>query len=220
MKDMTEEQLAALASQLSCPTGEHGLEVADMMHAGNIGMTTAAIEALNIRNGAAVLELGHGSAAHLGLILDKGADVTYTGLEISETMHVEAKQQNAEFVSQKRAHFALYNGNDIPFPDDSFDAILTVNTVYFWENHLHLLRELFRVLKPGGTFALTFAQKDFMQHLPFTKYGFQLFSNDDISALVHQTDFQLIEISVHEEVVTTRTGESVTRQFSVAKMRK
>ncbi len=76
------------------------------------------------------------------------------------------------------------------------------------------------MLKPGGAFALTFAQKHFMEQLPFTKYGFRLFSNEDMTALIGQSDFQQTTITEHEEVVMAKIGESVTRQFSVAKMEK
>ena len=36
------------------------------------------------------------------------------------------------------------------FPDASFDAVLCVNVVYFWENPAAHLREILRVLRPGG----------------------------------------------------------------------
>jgi ubiquinone/menaquinone biosynthesis C-methylase UbiE len=218
--EMTEEQLKELAAQLSCPAGEEGLKLAEMMHGNNIGMTTAAIETLGIGNGDRILELGHGNAAHVAKILEAGANVNYTGLEISEDMHREGQRQNAEAISGGRAEFALYDGSHIPFAGHSFDGILTVNTIYFWEDHLQLLQEIFRVLKPGGIVALAYAQKEFMRHLPFTKYGFTLFGDDEIAKLVGRTGFTLEGISAHEEQVTTKAGDLVTRQFSVAKITK
>jgi SAM-dependent methyltransferase len=60
----------------------------------------------------------------------------------------------------------LYEGKKLPFEDETFDKIFTVNTVYFWENPVEFLNEIYRVLKDDGTFVLTFGQRDFMEKLP------------------------------------------------------
>src|SRR5690606_41725940 len=73
-----------LEKQLSCPTGESGLEVAKMMHESNLGMTVNTIDLLEVGDGDFVLELGHGNCAHLELLLKRADDVRYYGLELSE----------------------------------------------------------------------------------------------------------------------------------------
>lgn len=217
---MTEEQLREMANQLSCPQGERGLQTGEIMNEVNVGMTSAAIDALEIADGNEVLELGHGNCAHLGKILQKAENIHYTGLEISETMHAEAKSKNEAHIAAGQAAYHLYEGESIPFEDDTFDRIMTVNTIYFWKDPAALLREIHRVLKPGGIFALTFAQRDFMQHLPFTKYRFRLYNDADIIELMGETDFQLVDMIGKTEQVRSNAGETVSRDFSVAKMRK
>lgn len=211
---MEKEQLAELASQLSHPSGEKGSEIAQMMNETNIGMTKNAISNLDLSPGDSVLELGHGNAGHLEFLFSCCADVKYTGLEISSLMHREARDLNEPFLQSRKARFELYNGEKIPFDDHTFNKLLTVNTLYFWKNPLELLRELSRVLKPGGIFSLTFAHRDFMEKLPFTSYGFNLYNPDEVLKIIGESGFSLLKHDIQKEVVLTKTGESVEREFS------
>ena len=43
---------------------------------------------------------------------------------------------------------------ELPFDDASFDKITTVESFYFWPDPQENLKEVRRVLKPGGTFLL------------------------------------------------------------------
>jgi SAM-dependent methyltransferase len=45
-------------------------------------------------------------------------------------------------------------GSGLPFPDGTFDMVTRVETCYYWPDLPANVREILRVLKPGGTFAL------------------------------------------------------------------
>lgn len=77
--DTDQSQLDELERQLSHPFGEKAVEVADMMHATNIGMTQATLDQLQLESGHRILELGHGNCAHLPLVLGKAPGLHYTG---------------------------------------------------------------------------------------------------------------------------------------------
>ena len=142
----TEEQLKELAQQLSKPNGDDGISIANMMHDSNIGMTQKTIAALNIANGDLILELGHGNCKHLPEILNKAENTSYYGLEISELMQKQAAENNSAATQGNKASFHLYDGNKIPFSDNTFNNILTVNTIYFWEDAEAFIQEIYRVL--------------------------------------------------------------------------
>jgi|SRR5690606_26317408 len=212
----SEKDLKSLAEQLSNPSGEDGIKVAQMMNEGNIEMTKAAIKALQLKFGQTVLELGPGNADHLKIILDQAEYLNYFGVDISETMKAEAERINAKYIELRTAFFTLYDGTHLPFKDKTFDAALTVNTIYFWEKPLELLQEIYRVIKPGGRCAIAFGQKDFMEKLPFVQYGFQLYGDEEIKALVGHTGFSIEEIQHLKDETITKTGEKVERKFAVA----
>jgi ubiquinone/menaquinone biosynthesis C-methylase UbiE len=211
---MEKEQLTELASQLSHPSGEKGNEIAQMMNETNIGMTKNAISNLNLSPGDSVLELGHGNAGHVEFLFSQCGNIHYTGLEISTLMNREGQQLNKSLVDTQKASFVLYDGKQIPFADNHFDKLFTVNTIYFWEDPLTLLSELARVLKPGGLFSLTFAHRSFMETLPFTPFGFTLYNPDEAMKLVEQSNFSLKKEDAQIETVLTKDGQAVERQFS------
>ena len=202
---MEDKDLKILAQNLAHPQGEKGIEIGEMMNATNIGMTLESIHALMIEDNEHILEIGHGNAGHLKSFLKIAKDLKYTGIDISETMHQEAKNLNIEFKNQ--ADFVLYEGKKLPFEDKVFDKIFTVNTVYFWENPIDFLNEIYRVLKRNGTFVLTFGQRDFMEKLPFTAYNFKLYNNDEMEELVSKSHFKRMKISEKEEDIKSKTGE-------------
>ncbi|HCN47582.1 MAG TPA: class I SAM-dependent methyltransferase [Chryseobacterium sp.] len=216
---MEKEELKILAQNLANPQGEKGIEIGEMMNATNISMTLESIRTLLIDDDEHILEIGHGNAGHLKNILSLAQNLHYTGIDISETMHQEAKRLNKEFDSQ--AEFILYEGKKLPFQDGTFDKIFTVNTVYFWENPVEFLNEIYRVLKDDGTFVLTFGQRDFMEKLPFTAYDFTLYNNNEMEQLVSESHFKRMKISEKEEEIKSKTGnETIQRIYTILTIKK
>lgn len=217
---MKQEELQAIASQLKLPTGEKGIEMGNMMNETNINMTRHSIQNLNISNENRILELGHGNAGHVEFLFEKAKNLKYYGLEMSELMFQEARQTNRNFVSQKQAFFSLYDGNKIPFENDFFDKIFTVNTIYFWQKPEELLVEIYRVLKPNGNFCLTFAEEDFMKQLPFTQFEFELYSTEEAQELIKKSPFKIVYTETQTEKVKSKTGELVDRAFTTIVLEK
>lgn len=207
------DDLMELAKQLGNPEGETGIEVANMMNATNIGMTKHAIESLNLDKNDVVLELGHGNCGHLSLLMKQAENLKYFGLEISELMQQEAIKSNQNYIEHNSADFRLYNGTEIHFDDESFDKIFTVNTLYFWQKPDFLLQEIQKVLKPNGIFTLTFADKSFMEKLPFTAFDFNLYSLKDVEELLQKNQFKIIKSISQTEQVFSKTNEMVNRSF-------
>ncbi|MHC0443903.1 class I SAM-dependent methyltransferase [Flavobacterium sp. 3-218] len=217
---MKDEELQAIASQLKHPSGEKGIEMGNMMNETNITMTKHSIQNLNILKENKILELGHGNAGHVEFLFEQAKDLKYYGLEMSDLMFQEARKINRNFVSQKQAFFSLYDGNKIPFEDETFDKVFTVNTIYFWQKPEDLLSEIYRVLKPNGNFCLTFAEEDFMKKLPFTQFEFELYSTQKAQDLIAKSDFKIVYKETQTEKIKSKTGELVDRAFTTIVLEK
>lgn len=217
---MNEEDLKKLARQLRQPNGEEGIGISDMMNETNIKMTLHSIERLNILANEIILELGHGNCKHLPYVLEQKRGLTYYGLEISELMKKEAERINRQYTDQQIAFFHLYDGLSISYGENYFDKIFTVNTVYFWDRPQLLLSEIYRVIKPNGILNITFAQKEFMEKLPFAPFGFTLYDNEKLKELIDKTPFKIMGSDTQSEVVRSKTGELVNRAFTTFSLQK
>lgn len=210
----TNEELKELASQLGMPSGAKGLEVAQLMNKSNINMTLHAISKLSLYEGNKILELGHGNGEHLKYLLKLSELSTYHGLEISDLMHQEAQRINQHFIECKQAFFQLYDGLNLPFRNNYFDRIFTVNTIYFWQDPIYLINELYRITKPKGILNITFVQKKSMKQLPFVQFGFNLYSSQDILSLVQNATYIVKSIDSQQEQVMSKSGEWIEREYT------
>lgn len=210
----TQQELQQLAGQLRRPNGAAGIDVANMMNENNMGMTRHSINRLGLSEGDRVLELGHGNGGHIDYLMNQAGRLHYTGLEMSELMTEEARRLNQKWVENGQAAFFLYDGDKTPFSDNSFEKMFTVNTIYFWKEPTELLSEIHRITADGAWFNITFAQKAFMQTLPFVQFGFELYDTQKVEKLVASTPWKIGSTESETETVKTKIGELVEREFT------
>lgn len=214
------EQIKNLETQLAFPKGKKGIEIAKTMNNSNAKMITDTIDVLDIKNNDTILELGHGNCSHLELIIEQVCNISYYGLEVSKTMQQEARKINKKFIKKENVFFDIYDGLNIPYENNLYDKIMSVNTIYFWKNPIKLLSELYRVLKNEGVLVLTFAEKNFMKTLPFVKEKFNLFDENDIKKIIDLTGFKIVDYLNKDEHVESKTGELVNRKFNLVVLKK
>ncbi|PKH49773.1 class I SAM-dependent methyltransferase [Tenacibaculum sp. Bg11-29] len=214
-KELTTAHLKEIEDQLSCPTGTKGIEIATSMNLTNITMTKASIDALNISNNDVILEIGHGNCGHLEYVLNKASNIYYIGLEVSKTMQQEALLQLNKQQDSKNISFELYDGEKLPFENNSIDKIFTVNTLYFWKKPTAFLAEISRVLKKEGICIITFAEKEFMQTLPFVNTKFNLYTNDDINSLLKKNTLKIVNTIHKSESIESKIGDYVNRKYTL-----
>jgi len=99
------------------------------------------------------LEVGPGPG-YLGLEWLKKTNNTHlTGLEISKAMIAIAEANAKEYaLSHDRIRYVLGNAMEMPFEDNTFDAVFSNGSLHEWENPQRILNEIYRVLKVGGRY--------------------------------------------------------------------
>ncbi|MEJ0053557.1 MAG: methyltransferase domain-containing protein [bacterium] len=110
---------------------------------------------VGLLEGLRVLDAGAGNGG-IGIAFAKrGASVE--GVDIENELVAIARAE-AE-TSGSSAHFQFYEGRTLPFPDASFDAVLSVSVIEHVDDPVRYLSEIRRVLKPGGVFYLAFPNR-------------------------------------------------------------
>jgi len=105
---------------------------------------------LDLSAGSSVLEIGSGSGRYaLHLVQTVGCHVV--GVDVNEFGVENANRLSAEAGLADRARFQTCDvSKPLPFEDASFDAAFSNDVICHIPGRLELLRELCRVLKPGG----------------------------------------------------------------------
>jgi ubiquinone/menaquinone biosynthesis C-methylase UbiE len=124
-------------------------------------------------------------------------------------MIAEAERINEAWIRNGQARFVLADMKTMPFDDTVFNKVFTINTIYFWEDAADVLNEIKRVLHATGKFILTLRPKHLMEKYPFTQYGFNMFSKEDVSELLNQNGFTVIEMQEKKEPDFELNGEMI-----------
>ena len=220
MKHFSAKDLRELSTQLRCPFGAAGIELAENLNETNASMIDEALKALELEEGQRVLEIGPGNGAHISSVLELYHGLYYTGLDISADMIRECERINEIWISRGNARFMLYDGFSIDQGLGKFDRIFTVNTLYFWLEPIRYLTRLSELLSADGHLVICFGQKDYMENLPFVGAEFKLYNTHEFLKLIHDSPFEIEKISHYKEMTRSKTGDIVERHFSVAKCMK
>lgn len=201
-----------MAKQLRRPSGMMGGKVGSMMNKANEFLYDFTLDVMQPANNDAILEIGFGNGKFFDKIFSKAEGLKVTGLDFSETMFNAAKENNKEAVTNGKLILQFGSSDKLPFPDNSFDKIFCINVIYFWDEPTQHLKEMQRVLKPGGRFYATVRTKESMLKMPFTKYGFSFYDTDNWKALLNETGLSFIEENPVNEPLVEYEGNKVSVQ--------
>lgn len=99
------------------------------------------------RPGGKVLDIGCGPGVTVDALVRKHG-CEWWGVDIAEAMIHDGSKR---FCNEPRAHFSVGRIEALEFRDDHFDAVVCVGVVEYVDDDEIAIREMLRVLKPGGT---------------------------------------------------------------------
>lgn len=138
----------------SKPQGEAGAAMLMRMNESHANFTNWGLAFFNWHGNEQVLDIGCGGGATLGRLSKHVTTGHLTGVDYSEVSVKESQQFNAQDIARGKMDVVAGSVESLPFADNSFDKITTVESFYFWPNPQESLKEVCRVLKPQGTFLL------------------------------------------------------------------
>ena len=216
IKNYTEKEVKEIAAQLRCPFGDEGVQIASLMENTNSSMINVTIERLDLKKDDVLLELGPGNGFHLERILEQCRQV-FT-VDISELMISNISRKYKKFIDEERLKNFLGDGRKIPISREIIDKAFTVNTIYFWKEPKDYLNEIGKCMRSGGELYITYAHKKFMETLPFSNYGFKLYDEKLIESISCNKKFTIENQKSYKEIVTSKLGEDIEREFVIAKL--
>ena len=136
------------------PAGWLGRRVAAAMNVGHGALTVWGLEGVMTEPHWRVLDIGCGGGRTIRMLAEKMATGRVEGVDYSSASVAVARRTNAQLIEMGRVDVREASVSQLPFADRSFDLVTAVETHYYWPDLSRDLREVLRVLKPGGRFVM------------------------------------------------------------------
>lgn len=179
------------------PEGFGGKIMVAMMNIGHNALADWGMKYLNVPEDAKVLDCGCGGGANLQKLLKKCPQGVVKGLDYSEVSVETARERNQQAIAAGRCVVSQGGVEKIIFASEWFDAVTAFENVYFWPDLAQCFCEVYRVLKPEGTFLICNecsgdTEKDdiWTEKIP----GMTIYRDVQLKAYLEQAGFRQIEV--------------------------
>ena len=190
---------------------------ADTMEQGHTINASRAFQKLNVTAGQRYLDVGCGNGYSVRWAAEVDSSVQAIGVDVAEGMVKHARSLSAEHPNARFIHASF------PFPElkaECFDAIFSMEVLYYLEDLTWALQHIRRLLKPGGMFVSTvdFYQENPASHSWPTDVGLEM---NLLSAAQWKAAFEEVGLEVVAQEQLThdlQEGEEPTWQHEVGSL--
>ena len=179
------------------PVGLGGKVMVSMMNLGHTPVATWGLEFLRLSSDAKVLDCGCGGGSNIKRLLKSCPRGIVKGIDYSPVSVEKARKVNHAAIAEGRCSVLQGSVADMIFADASFDAVTAFETVYFWPALPQCFREIYRVLKPGGTFFIcNESNGDTDKDEKWTEIigGMVIYKSGELKAHLEQAGFHDVQI--------------------------
>ncbi|SFP29757.1 Methyltransferase domain-containing protein [Amycolatopsis arida] len=143
-------------AQFHQPTGAVGHVAGWIMgrRSSNVARSRWAVRLLDVQPTDRVIELGCGPGVAISALVTRASRGLVVGVDHSQVMIRQARRRNRAAIRAGRVRLMHLPVEKLSISDGPFDAALAVNTVGMWPDPTARLRELARLLRPGGRIAV------------------------------------------------------------------
>lgn len=182
------------------PTGEYGKLMLADMNEHHLPVTTWGLSHWTVAPNDTILDIGCGGGRTIHTLSQNLTSGKVYGVDYSETALSCAAEYNAAEITANKVKVINASVERLPFSDQTFDKIVTVESFYFWPSPVDNLREVCRVLKIGGTFLLIAdicGDADLTEHERENVQAYNLYNptKAEFERLFRQAGFQ--NVTVH-----------------------
>src|SRR6185437_3298568 len=140
-----------VTGQCRKPSSFLGRRLARAMNVGHANLTQWGLSHVEVGRAFTALDVGCGGGRTIETLSAMASEGHVSGVDYSAASVDVARQRNAAAIASGRVDVRQASVSQLPFPNDEFDLVTAVETHYYWPDLPRDLREIMRVLAPGGT---------------------------------------------------------------------
>lgn len=179
------------AAQCGNPKGVIGRVMTWAMNRANKVMYYGIIENMKPSEDMKILDVGFGNG-YLEKLIYNEAKCSIYGIDISEDMVKIASENNKKGIADGDIHLCVGDCCNLIFENNSFNVVVTMNTIYFWNDIIQGLQEIYRVLKENGVFYNAVLTKESLDKVFYTQNGFKKFDPKEYVEMGKKVGFKNI----------------------------
>ena len=184
-----------IARQSRRPSGWLGEVVARVMDRETRAANAFALSQLRPAPHHSVLEIGCGSGHNLEQLARRSGAGLVAGIDPSDVMLRLATRRLREPIERGQVDVRRAEAVRLPFEPASFDAAFAVHVIYFWPDARVELREIRRVLRPGGVLVIGFRPDDPGARASLPGSVYHLRSATRLEMLLRENGFDGVEVA-------------------------
>ena len=146
--------MSKLLGQCRKPTGWMGRMVARGMNVSHSEMTDWGLSHVAIGENDAILDVGCGGGGTIHKLATMAEKGRVHGIDYSEESVRTSTKLNRKLIDSGRVEIRHSSVSSLPFPSDMFDLVTAIESHYFWPDLANDMKEILRVLEPGGMLML------------------------------------------------------------------
>ena len=182
------------------PVGFGGKIMVVMMNVGHSAVARWGLQFLNAAPDAKVLDCGCGGGANIKKLLKLCPKGTVQGIDYAAVSVEKAQKVNAEAIAAGRCAVLQASVAELPFESEQLDLVTAFETVYFWPDLPQCFCEVWRVLKPGGTFLIcneSSGDTDKDERWTDIIGGMTIYKDIELKAYLEQSGFH--DVRIHKK---------------------
>lgn len=144
----------SITTQWRNPTGWLGRLMLRGMNITHSGLTDWGLTHVVIGKGDAILDVGCGGGRTVHKLAEIASSGRVYGIDSSEASVMVSRRANRQFIEAGQVEIRHGSVSSLPFLDCEFDLVTAVNSHGYWPDIVADMKEVLRVLKPGGTLML------------------------------------------------------------------
>jgi SAM-dependent methyltransferase len=140
-----------LINQCRKPSGIPGRLILALMNSRHGRVTDWGLAHIAVGVEDTILDVGCGGGWTVNKLAAMAPAGKVYGIDHSRASAIAARKANTKLIQEGRVEIEQASVSELPFPEGFFDLVSAVETHFWWPDLRHDMREVQRVVRPGGT---------------------------------------------------------------------